>query len=115
MRSNYGGGVCQLSSTLYNAIVKADLEVVYRRNHSMPVSYVKEGLDATINSVGNIIDFKFKNNTAGDIIVIALYDQQQQTRVRNLGAAVFHHGIRRDQAHKLSRRQVRSARRSGDH
>jgi len=70
IEEQYGGGVCQLSSTLYNAIVKADLEVVYRRNHSMPVSYVKEGLDATINSVGNIIDFKFKNNTAGDIIVI---------------------------------------------
>ncbi|MDD4312673.1 MAG: VanW family protein, partial [Eubacteriales bacterium] len=65
-----GGGVCQLSTTLYNAIVKADLEVVYRRNHSMPVHYVKEGLDATINSVGNIIDFKFKNNTTSDVIVI---------------------------------------------
>ncbi len=66
-----GGGVCQLSTTLYNAIVKADLEVVYRRNHSMPVAYIKEGLDATINSVGNIIDFQFANNTAGDIIVVA--------------------------------------------
>lgn len=65
-----GGGVCQLSTTLYNAIVKADLEVVFRRNHSMPVHYIKEGLDATINSVGNIIDFQFKNNTTSDIIVI---------------------------------------------
>lgn len=65
-----GGGVCQLSTTLYNAIVKGDLEVVYRRNHSMPVHYVKEGLDATINSVGNIIDFKFKNNTSSDIVII---------------------------------------------
>jgi len=67
----YGGGVCQLSTTLYNAVVKADLEIVFRRNHSMPVTYIKEGLDATINSVGNIIDFQFKNNTLGDIIVIA--------------------------------------------
>lgn len=65
-----GGGVCQLSTTLYNAIVKADLEVVYRRNHSMPVHYIKEGLDATINSVGNIIDFKFSNNTTSDIVII---------------------------------------------
>ena len=65
-----GGGVCQLSTTLYNAIVKADLEVVFRRNHSMPVNYIKEGLDATINSVGNIIDFQFKNNTTSDIIII---------------------------------------------
>ena len=65
-----GGGVCQLSTTLYNAIVKGDLEVVYRRNHSMPVHYIKEGLDATINSVGNIIDFQFKNNTTSDIVII---------------------------------------------
>ena len=65
-----GGGVCQLSSTLYNAVVKGDLEIVFRRNHSMPVAYIKEGLDATINSVGNIIDFKFKNNTSSDIIII---------------------------------------------
>lgn len=66
-----GGGVCQLSSTLYNAVVMADLEIVDRRNHSMPVSYVKKGLDATINSVGNIIDFKFRNNTDDLVILIA--------------------------------------------
>lgn len=66
-----GGGVCQLSSTLYNAVVKADLEVVYRRNHSMPVSYIGKGLDATINSVGNIIDFKFANNTDSDLVIFA--------------------------------------------
>lgn len=66
-----GGGVCQLSSTLYNAVVKADLEIVSRRNHSMPVSYMRKGLDATINSVGNIIDFKFKNNTDSDVVIFA--------------------------------------------
>lgn len=66
-----GGGVCQLSSTLYNAVLLADLEVVERRNHSMPVSYVEKGRDATINSVGNIIDFKFRNNTSDDIIIMA--------------------------------------------
>lgn len=65
----YGGGVCQLSTTLYNAVVKADLEVVYRRNHSMPVTYIDKGLDATINSVGNEIDFQFKNNTSSDIVI----------------------------------------------
>lgn len=64
-----GGGVCQLSSTLYNAVVKADLEIVYRRNHSMPVKYIDKGLDATINSVGNMIDFQFKNNTGSDIVI----------------------------------------------
>ncbi len=55
-----GGGICQVSSTLYNAVVKADLEVLERKNHSLPVSYVKLGRDATV-SYGTL-DFKFKNN-----------------------------------------------------
>lgn len=55
-----GGGICQVSSTLYNAVVLADLEIVSRRNHSLPVSYVPLGRDATV-SYGSI-DFKFKNN-----------------------------------------------------
>jgi len=55
-----GGGICQVSSTLYNAVVLADMEIVYRTNHSMPVSYVPLGRDATV-SYGTI-DFKFKNN-----------------------------------------------------
>ena len=66
-----GGGVCQLSSTLYNAALYADMEIVERRNHSMPVHYVSRGRDATINSIGNLIDFKFRNNTSSDIIIIA--------------------------------------------
>ncbi len=69
-----GGGVCQLSSTLYNAAVMADMEIVERRNHSMKVSYIDQGLDATINSTGNIIDFKFKNSSKSDIIIIAYAD-----------------------------------------
>ncbi|MDR1619782.1 MAG: VanW family protein [Clostridiales bacterium] len=64
-----GGGVCQVSSTLYNAVVKADLEIVYRRNHSSTVAYVKHGLDATINT--GTIDFTFKNNTGSDIYIFA--------------------------------------------
>ena len=55
-----GGGICQVSSTLYNAIVLADLKTVSRTNHSMPVSYVPMGRDATV-SYGTI-DFVFENN-----------------------------------------------------
>ena len=66
-----GGGVCQLSSTLYNTAVMADLKIVSRRNHSMPVSYIDKGLDATINSIGNMIDFKFSNNTDNDIVIFS--------------------------------------------
>lgn len=56
-----GGGVCQVSSTLYSAVLYANLEIVERRNHSLTVAYVPKGQDATV-SYGSI-DFKFKNNT----------------------------------------------------
>lgn len=56
-----GGGVCQVSTTLYNAILLAGLEVVDRRNHSLPISYVPIGRDATV--VYGVVDFKFQNNS----------------------------------------------------
>lgn len=55
-----GGGICQLSSTLYNAVLLANLEIVERRNHYFIASYVPASLDATV-SYGSI-DFKFKNS-----------------------------------------------------
>lgn len=54
-----GGGICQVSSTLYNAILQANLEVVSRRNHYFITSYVSPSRDATV-AYGSI-DFKFKN------------------------------------------------------
>ncbi len=64
-----GGGICQVSSTLFNAVVFADLEIVYRKSHSLPVSYVPLGRDATV-SYGSI-DFKFANNTGAPIKIVA--------------------------------------------
>lgn len=64
-----GGGICQVSSTLFNAVVLADLNIVYRTNHSLPVSYVPLGRDATV-SYGSI-DFKFSNNTSNPIKIVA--------------------------------------------
>ncbi len=72
-----GGGICQVSSTLYNAVVFADLEIVYRTNHSMPVSYVPLGRDATV-SYGTI-DFKFKNNKDTPIKLEAIPDGNNLT------------------------------------
>lgn len=57
---SYGGGVCQVSSTLYNAVILAELEVTERSNHSMTVSYVQPSMDAAI--AGNYKDLKFVNN-----------------------------------------------------
>lgn len=54
-----GGGICQVSSTLYSAALMADMDIVSRRNHSYTVSYTVPGFDATV-SYGSI-DFKFKN------------------------------------------------------
>lgn len=56
----YGGGICQVSSTLYNAVLYANLEITERSNHGFKPSYVKPGLDATVSWGGP--DFKFKNN-----------------------------------------------------
>lgn len=55
-----GGGICQISSTLYNAVLKSNLEIVERRNHQFITSYVPEGRDATV--AYGVTDFKFKNN-----------------------------------------------------
>ena len=56
-----GGGICQVSTTLYNAVLLSELEVTERHNHSMIVSYVDASMDAAIaESAGK--DFKFKNN-----------------------------------------------------
>ena len=56
-----GGGICQVSSTLYYACLKADLEIVERTAHGFTVSYMPYGMDATV-SWGSL-DYKFKNNT----------------------------------------------------
>ncbi|MBR5236593.1 MAG: VanW family protein [Clostridia bacterium] len=64
-----GGGICQVSSTLYNAVVLADLKIETRTNHSLPVTYVPLGRDATV-SYGSI-DFKFSNNTEAPIKIVA--------------------------------------------
>ena len=54
-----GGGICQISTTLYNAVVAANLEITSRRNHMFTTSYVPAGKDATV--AWGSTDFKFKN------------------------------------------------------
>jgi hypothetical protein len=63
-----GGGICQVSTTLYNAVIRAELEVTERNNHSMVVSYVKVSEDAAIaESSGK--DFKFVNTSEYPIYI----------------------------------------------
>ena len=65
----FGGGVCQPSSTLYMAVLRADLEVTERHNHSFTVAYTPLGEDATVD-YGNL-DFRFKNDTDYPIKIVA--------------------------------------------
>ncbi|WP_243117057.1 VanW family protein [Natranaerovirga hydrolytica] len=55
-----GGGVCQIATTLYNAALLAELEILERSNHSMPVSYIEKGKDAAVAT--GILDLKIKNS-----------------------------------------------------
>lgn len=64
-----GGGICQISSTLYNAVLFSNLEVVERRNHQFVTSYVEAGRDATV--VYGLTDFKFKNTRKYPIRIVA--------------------------------------------
>ena len=84
-----GGGVCKIASTLYNVAVLADLTVVERYNHSMPVPYVPYGQDATVYY--GMKDIKFKNTTQGPVLIwakgidnvlyIGLYGQSTSPKV----------------------------------
>lgn len=67
-----GGGICQASSTLYNAVLKANLKVVDRSHHAWPSDYVPVGLDATVDW-GNL-DFKFENDSDFQVIVVTWFD-----------------------------------------
>lgn len=69
VESGVGGGICQPSSTLYVAALYANLEILERHNHSLKVSYLPPGLDATIAE--GILDFRFKNSTAYPIKINA--------------------------------------------
>ena len=73
-----GGGVCQIATTTYMAVLYGDFEVTARRPHSTPSGY-PNGLDATINTVTGYIDFKWKNNTESPCYVFTWIDTKNYT------------------------------------
>ena len=87
-----GGGVCQISTTLYNASLYAELEIVQRQNHSMTVSYVKPSMDAAI--AGTYKDLKIKNPydtpiyiegyTQGKTLTFTIYGKETRPSNRTL-------------------------------
>lgn len=79
----YGGGICQVSSTLYAAVEKAGLEIVERHSHSLKVTYIPKGMDATVDW-GNK-DFKFANNTSEAIYIVGYVDGFEQVHINLYG------------------------------
>lgn len=75
---DWGGGICQVSTTLYNAVLYAELEVVERYPHSMSVSYVDPSRDAAI--AGGVMDFRFKNSYDAPIYIFSEIDWSNQLR-----------------------------------
>lgn len=80
--TDIGGGVCQVSSTLYNAVLLTGLTITERKNHSRLVSYVPPGLDATVNY--GSIDLKFKNTTVSPILITSRI-QENRLLIRIFG------------------------------
>lgn len=79
-----GGGVCQVSTTLYNSVLLACLEIVERHPHSMVIPYVGPGLDATVNY--GYLDFRFRNNS-GNYLLIKTQLKESALVVKIFGAA----------------------------
>ena len=81
--NDYGGGICQVSSTLYNAVLRANLEIVSRTNHMFTVGYVPIGTDATVS--WGAPDFKFKNSRSYPIkIVTSNYNKRLTVTIYGL-------------------------------
>lgn len=87
VESGLGGGICQVSTTLYNAVLRGNLKVVERAHHSLPSHYVPLGMDATVD-YGNL-DFKFSNSysyplyiqgsTVGGVVSFSIYSNSSLT------------------------------------
>ena len=87
-----GGGVCQIATTLYDAALQAEMEIVQRQNHSMIVGYVKPSMDAAI--AGTYKDIKIKNNystpvyiegyTSGKKLTFTLYGKETRPSDRQV-------------------------------
>ncbi|WP_432665712.1 VanW family protein [Wukongibacter baidiensis] len=91
-----GGGVCQVSSTLYNTVLMSQLGIVERVNHTIPSTYVPKGFDATVSY--GVLDFKFQNTldipiyiesiTKGNRITINIYGRKATNRTIKLSSNI---------------------------
>lgn len=92
-----GGGICQISSTLYGAVLNANLQVIERTNHGMQTSYSKPGIDATVYY--GSLDFKFKNNrnvpiklyasVSGGKVVVSIKGENPEGEKANISTEIL--------------------------
>ena len=102
----FGGGVCQVSTTLYNAVLKAFpyIEIVERQRHSIPSTYVDMGLDATVDT--NHIDFIFKNTSDHPLYIYAYYANNKMAKSRKRDLTVVINGEALPAGHEYKTRTV---------
>ena len=90
-----GGGVCQVSSTLFNAVVRAGLQITERHNHTIVSSYVPIGEDAAIDYPNK--DFKFVNNSEGPIAIVMSFDESgKKLKATIYGIPILEEGVTLD-------------------
>jgi vancomycin resistance protein YoaR len=94
----YGGGVCQVSSTVYNAAIRAELDIAERKAHSWPSSYIKEGLDATISTGGP--DLKLFNQYDYPVMLAAYVDEDKKSITVEIYGPALKHGYTVDFTHQ---------------
>lgn len=96
-----GGGVCQASTTVYSAAVCAGMTITERTAHSVPVSYISLGQDATVNDMrGHEIDLKFTNETGGTIYITAGLETNASGRLQS-AVRFFGQQLPEDQYYRL--------------
>ena len=103
MTKQYGGGVCQVSTTLYNAVMQAFpyIEIVERQRHTIPSTYVEKGLDATVDT--NHIDFRFKNVSDHELYIYAYSSENKKakSRKRDLNVVIYGQALPEGEEYKL--------------
>jgi vancomycin resistance protein YoaR len=101
----YGGGVCQISSTMYVAALKAELEISERHHHSLPSEYIPIGLDATISETP---DLQITNNNTSPIYVSVVVNEKAKTVTCNIYGPPAAHGYEVDVTSKVVKTTIPS-------
>ncbi len=107
-----GGGICQVSTTLYNSLLCANVKITDRRAHSIPSTYVAKGLDATVDSSG--IDLKFFNDTGAPLYLFTYITDTESSRYKKITFLIYGAPLPNGVTYMISSKVVEVTDRSGD-